>query len=303
MRAHESRLTRLQLVAAESVVALGYASALVSTPASADNWHWTPSISVRETYTTNATLAPSDQALSSFVTTVRPAINVSGTGARVQLSGYAAVQGLLYLGEYHADQYYWQANLNGRVEAVENFFYVEGAINVSQQYLSPFGAQPASNIGVTDNRYTSAGFRVSPYIQGVLPGNVTYLLRNDNIWSNLGNTPGTPGFVGSYVNRWFGRLDSPIRTFGWSLEGNATSTKFTNEQALTNQLVQGYLRYRPDPQVHLYGIGGYEWNDYFLTESSNFVYGAGVEWRPTDRTNVNGTVGASGSSAPRTSRR
>ena len=122
----------------------------------------------------------------------------------------------------------------------------------------------------------------------MLPGDVTYLLRNDNIWSNLAGTPDQAGFVGSYVNRWYGRLDSPIRTFGWTLEGNATSTKFTNEQALTNQLVQAYLRYRPDPQLLLYAIGGYEWNDYFLTESSNWVYGGGGEWRPTERTNVSG---------------
>jgi uncharacterized protein (PEP-CTERM system associated) len=288
VRAQESRLARWQLVAAAYAVVLCYAGGLVATPARAENWQWTPSISVMETYTNNANLAPSGQAQSSFVTTVAPAISVSGTGARVQLSGTASLQGLLYLGDYRSDSLYVQANLLGRVEAVEDFFFVDGAVNVSQQYLSPFGAQPVGNIGVTDNRYTSVGARLSPYIQGVFPGEVTYLLRNDNIWSNLAGTHDQPGFVSSYVNRWYGRLDSPIRTFGWTLEGNATSTKFTNEPALTNQLVQAYLRYRPDPQLQLYAIGGYEWNDYFLTESSNWVYGGGGVWRPSERTNVSG---------------
>ena len=43
--------------------------------------------------------------------------------------------------------------------------------------------------------------------------------------------------------------------------------------------MRGYLNYRPDPQVLVYGIGGYEWNDYYFSESSNPVYGAGGEWR------------------------
>ena len=160
---------------------------------------------------------------------------------------------------------------------------------MSQTYLSPFGPQPAGNVGATDNRYTSAAYRVSPYIQGVLPGQISYLLRNDNIWSNLSNTPGNaPGFAGSYVSQWIGRLNSPIRTFGWTIDGNATYTKFTNEQALTNEIVRGILHYQPDPQLRLDAIGGYEWNDYFVTKSDNAVYGAGGEWRPSDRTTVAG---------------
>ena len=52
--------------------------------------------------------------------------------------------------------------------------------------------------------------------------------------------------------------------------------------------MRGYLNWRPDPQLLLYGIGGYEWNSYYLTQSSNVVYGAGGEWRPTERTVVRG---------------
>jgi hypothetical protein len=156
------------------------------------------------------------------------------------------------------------------VEAVEDFLFVEGAVRVSQQYLSPFGPQPADNIGVTNNRYTTAGFRVSPYIRGVFSGGATYLLRYDAIWSSLGYTQSLPGATSSYTQRWTGRIDSPIRTFGWSLDASATSTKFTDEQAVTNEIVRGYLNYRPDPQLLLYGIGGYE-EQHYVTESSNVV--------------------------------
>lgn len=243
---------------------------------------------MQETFTTNANLAPSGQEQSSFVTSLTGSIAVAGTGPRVQLNGTAAVQGLLYTGQRQDNAVYPQVNLLGSVEAVERFFYVEAAVNVSQQYLSAFGPQPSGNIGATDNRYTSASVRLSPFIRGVLPGEMTYLLRNDSIWNNLGNTPDTAGFVGAYYNHWYGRLDSPIRTFGLSAELDTTYTKFTDETALTTELVRGYLYYQPDVQLRLFALGGYERNDYFTSESENAVYGGGAEWRPSERTAATG---------------
>jgi uncharacterized protein (PEP-CTERM system associated) len=91
------------------------------------------------------------------------------------------------------------------------------------------------------------------------------------------------------VNRWIGSVESPTRrTFGLGAELLSTYTKFTDQQALTSDLVQGLLHWRPDPQVHLYAIGGYEQNNYTITESSDIVYGGGGEWRPTERTVISG---------------
>jgi uncharacterized protein (PEP-CTERM system associated) len=284
----------LKVIAAESALALGSATGLLATPApaAAETWRLTPSVNVRETFTNNANLAPSGQAQSSFVTTLGAGLGISGNGARVQLNGSIGVSGNYYAGDYNANSgsnnIFVTANLLGNVEAIEKFFFIEGAVNVSQQYLSPFAPTPASTIGVTDNRYTSVGFRLSPYIRGVFPGGTTYLLRSDSIWSNLGQVQNVPGSTSSFTQVFTGRLDSPIRTFGWSADASATSTKFTNEQAVTSEIVRGYLNWRPDPQVLLYGIGGYEWNNYYLTKSDNIVYGAGGEWRPTERTNVSG---------------
>jgi uncharacterized protein (PEP-CTERM system associated) len=98
-----------------------------------------------------------------------------------------------------------------------------------------------------------------------------------------------PGSTSSFTQRWSGRLDSPIRTFGWSADASATRTSFSGqERDVSSEIVRGYLNYRPDPQVLVYAIGCYEWNDYYFSESSNPVYGAGGEWNPTERTNVSG---------------
>src|SRR5262245_4180350 len=244
------RVRALSRIGVKSAMALGYASTLVSTqaagqylpsttaggyggypattafPQGGPTTYLVPAISIVETYTSNATLGASGSRTSSFVTSVTPSIAFNVIRARAQLTGSAAVGFQQYLGNYTAGYIYPQASVLGRIEAVERFFFIEGAISINQTYLSPFGPQPAGNIGVTNNRYTSYAYRLSPYIQGVFPGGVTYFVRNDNIWSNLsGTTSGTPGFAGSYVTQWLGRLDSPIRTFGWTLEGISSSPR------------------------------------------------------------------------------
>jgi uncharacterized protein (PEP-CTERM system associated) len=260
-------------------------------PAAAENWTVTPSVAVRETYTTNANLGGSGQEEWAFVTDLTPRIGFQGLGARARLTGDVAVQFQQYLGEYDAGNIYPQANLLGNIEAIERFFFVEGAINISQRYLSPFAPQPQSNIGDTNNRYDSYSYRVSPYIQGTFAGEGSYFLRNDSIWSTLGNVPaGVSAYTrSSFVNQWIGRAESPSRrTFSVGAELDTTYTKFQDQPALTTELVQGLVHWRPDPQVHLYAIGGYEQNNYVLTESSDITYGGGGEWRPTDRTLVAG---------------
>ncbi len=294
MTASGSRLRTLKVIAAESALVLGSATGLVSTPATAENWRLTPSVYVtRDVHQQREPRALGAGAERASSRRSARASASAGNGARVQLNGIVGVPGNYYVGDYStnssSDNIFVNANLLGNVEAIEKFFFIEGAVNVSQQYLSPFGPTPSSNIGVTDNRYTSAGFRLSPYIRGVFPGGTTYLLRSDSIWSNLGQVQDVPGSTSSFNQRWSGRLDSPIRTFGWSADASATNTSFSGqERDVSSEIVRGYLNYRPDPQVLVYGIGGYEWNDYYFSESSNPVYGAGGEWRPTERTNVSG---------------
>jgi uncharacterized protein (PEP-CTERM system associated) len=257
-------------------------------PAQARSWGFVPAIDVSETYTDNANLTATDR-LSSFVTSVTPALAIAGNGARVKLNGTVAAQALLYRGERDDSQLYPRANLLGSVEAIEKFFYVEGAVNVYQTYLSAFGAQPAGNIGQTNNRYTSSIYRVSPYFSGTAPGGATYLLRNDNVWTEATNTPaGTAGVAGAYYNQTTGRLEGPVRPVNGAVEFFTNYTKFEAQPSIRTALTRGILNYRPDPQLRLFASGGYEWNDYPLQQSQGTIYGGGAEWRPTDRTQALG---------------
>jgi uncharacterized protein (PEP-CTERM system associated) len=259
----------------------------LSMPAFAQSWHIVPSVSVQETLTSNVNLSEAATAKGDLVTQVTPQLTISERGPRTSLQGDIAAPALVYVRTgAENNQVYPSVNLIGSVEGIERFFFVEGAINVSQQFFTPFGAQPQSLANATQNRYTTATYRVTPYVQGVLPNNVKYELRNNNSWTNLSGAPIATN--NSYTDEWKGRASSPLAPFGWALDYDWTDVKFTDQRPTTTQLVRATLRYQADPQLRFDLDGGYEDNQYPFVDYRGAIYGAGVQWNPTERTNVAG---------------
>jgi hypothetical protein len=134
------------------------------------------------------------------------------------------------------------------------------------------------------NRYTSYSYFVSPYIRGVLPGEVQYGLRYRASWSDSNQA----GLAAARVEEVSGTMDSPTRRFGWGLDAYAQRTTFRDQEPLEQSLVRGRLNYSVNPDLIASLRLGYERNDYAFADYSGEIYGAGVDWRPTPRTSVNG---------------
>jgi len=218
-----------------------------------------------------------------------PGLRIRGEGGRVKLNGTVALQALLYVrtGDTN-NRIFPLVNLNGNAELIEKFFYLDGAINVSQQFLTPFGATPPGAVNATNNRYTSSSYRLSPYIQGTGWRNITYLLRDDNIWTTLSGAP--ISLSNAYYNNLIGRIASPINPYGWALEYNRNNVEFNNQPPLTTEVARARLIYNVGPSLQISAIGGYEQNNYYTqdTSYSGPIYGAGLRWRPTPRTDLFG---------------
>ena len=166
------------------------ACALGGGPADCQTWHFEPGVYVQETLTNNVNLVPSNLATADLVTEITPVLHITEKGARSSLAGSIGIQGLVYARTgAENNQIYPLANLLGNVEVLDKLFYVEGAVVASQQFFNPFGAQPINIANATSNRYSSVLYRVSPYLQGVATGGITYLLRNNSSWANLDGTP------------------------------------------------------------------------------------------------------------------
>jgi uncharacterized protein (PEP-CTERM system associated) len=178
-----------------------------------------------------------------------------------------------------------QASVLGRVEAIPRFFFVEGAVSVTQQYLSPFGPRSPSLANATNNRYTSESYRFSPYIQGVSGTNLSYVLRDDITWTNATQDRNLVG--NGAENHLHGNVTRSPTPFGWAADIDRNDTHQAG-QNLVQSIARVFALYQFDPQVQVSARVGYEHDDYGVTSFDNAIYGTGFTWRPTDRTNVAG---------------
>lgn len=264
------------------------ALALAASSAVGQSWRFSSSIGVEETYTNNVNLDSSGSRRSDLVSQITPGFVVTEKGAHTALFARVAIPVVVHARTGNANSTVQPSvSLVGNVEAVERFFFIDGAVNVSQQYLSPFGPRSSSLANSTDNRFTSASYRLSPYIKGASGNDLTYELRDSVTWtSGYGDRDLTSN---STTNALTGNITRTARPFGWSAEIDRTETSFANQSGdLTTELARLRGIYQYDPQLQLSVRGGYEHNDYTVETFSNVIYGVGVNWRPTDRTTVDG---------------
>ncbi|MEP6997718.1 MAG: TIGR03016 family PEP-CTERM system-associated outer membrane protein [Betaproteobacteria bacterium] len=267
---------------------LAAALTFAAAPASAQSWHFESSVSVKETATDNVNLQPSETKQSDWVTELRPSLRISEKGARTSLSGLLVVPVLLYVrtGSENSNAYP-TADVLGDARLIDDWLHVEGQVLVSQQYFNPFGGQPLGIDNATQNRYRSDTYRISPYVKGVTPDNVTYELRNNDVWTNLSGAPiSTSNF---HYTQFTGKAAKTETTIGWQAEFDVNDIAVSDGESFRSRVVRLMPLYNVDPQLRLAATVGYEDNHYPPDNPRDAIYGVGFEWRPTPRTKVVGS--------------
>jgi uncharacterized protein (PEP-CTERM system associated) len=261
-------------------------AAAASTLAAAQTWRVTASASWESTLTDNVNLSADDQRKADWVNQLTPSVRFAETSAHTRFAGSIALPILLYARTSENNYVAPEVAISGTVEALDRFFFVDTTVNVSQQYRSPFGAVPNSLTNATTNRYTAQSYTVSPYIRGLLPNNVEYLLRDTNSWA-VANGAGN-GLGNSYANHLNGFITAQAAPFGWSGEYDRTYLTSDTQATEKTSIVRALALYRPDVTLQLSAIVGYEDNQFVLTQERGVTYGVGGTWHPTERTNANG---------------
>lgn len=173
-----------------------------------------------------------------------------------------------------------QGTLNATLEAIQGFFFVDAGVSVQRNLESPFLATPDSASPI--NTFTSYQARLSPYIQGRLPGTINYTVRSDNSWTDSGRT--ARQYSGSHSVL----IERAAQPVGVSLSARRTELHSTREgePVRTTDVALLILRYGLTPQLSFGVRGGWERNNYVLSNEGRTFYGADVSWRPTERTNL-----------------
>ncbi len=255
---------------------------LCCSPAAAETWRFLSSVELEETFTNNVNLTPEKR--SDFVTQFTPGFSIVETGAHTSLVAQVSLPFLLHTRSGTSnDDVIPQVSLLGTVEAIDRFFYVDAAAYVTQQFLSPFGAQPADLANASTNRYTTESYQVAPYIKGSR-NNITYELRDTNIFTKSTGTD--VSLNDSYLNEAKATVRRDPLPFGWGLDYDHQWLKYTDQDPLTSELVRFRGIYQADYQLRVAVSGGYENEDYVLEKFYGPIYGVGLQWDPSERTNL-----------------
>jgi uncharacterized protein (PEP-CTERM system associated) len=264
---------------------VGSALAVAPAHALAQTWRLQPSLAAQLTYTTNADLTAAQR--SDWVMQLTPTLVVNERSARTSLSGTISAPILLYARTSENDDVQPLVNLSGSAELYPHVLFVDASAQVSREYVSPFGPRPTNLANATNNAYTAQSYSIAPYTKGTTASGLTYELRDTNIWSDATNATTTQG-VGSraYTNEVAGNLTRPPAPLGWALEYDRQDTRFSRQDPFVTEVTRGRGLWQPDPQWQLSASIGYEDERYPLTHFSGTIYGAGVKWRPTERTSM-----------------
>ena len=250
----------------------------------AGKWTITPDISVRETYTDNASLVTSPTE-GTWITEITPGIHILGGGARFKGNLDYRASGIVYSNNSAENRIANYLSADATLEAIEKFFYVEAFGHIDQTYLSPFGPRPTNVSTITANRTESRIYGISPYVLGRAGNAFSYQLRYRYSYYETNNS----ALPYTQTSQWIGRAESPIGRFGWALDYDDSTINY-NKYAIGEQFARLYratLYYQPDPTLRLNVTGGWEENNYFALETrSNSIYGGGLSWKPTPLTSA-----------------
>jgi len=255
-------------------------------PVFAQNWYLNTGIDASITGTSNANYGFSPEEQADTIIGARPYLSVRSEGGRLRLYGTASLDILKYVKDTQDQQIHPTADLSGRLEAIERFFFIEAGLNASQTNIDVFGSRPATATNV--NTLTTTQWRLSPYIEGTAGNDLRYLLRSDNSWTN--STDQT--IPDSYFARNAIRIGRDPRPLGWRFDAERTETRYddatTVQPSAVSDSARVELNYSFGPDLSGGVRGGTERNNFSLVRGWQNIYGVQAAWKPSERTDLTG---------------
>jgi uncharacterized protein (PEP-CTERM system associated) len=263
---------------------------LLSLPgaAHAADWSVLPILSVRESYTDNVNLAPSEGARGELTTEVSPGVNITANdGPRLNLALSYALQKVLY--RRQADRTNQHLDAAGHAEVLPDWLFLNVRSSIGLQNISAFGPQRVDATQVTNNSSQVRSHSFSPYLQHYFRGLATAVLRYDHQRVDSG------GLLGVRNNSANLRLTGDKDGRGWNWDLNLDRRHIDDAAAAPVTMTDGALSlsFPLNNSISLFGTGGYEKKDYKATRGTpaGHNWSAGARWAPSPRTMVSGSFG------------
>ena len=237
----------------------------------------------------NASYAPRGLEQKDTVLTFDGDVFFRRTAGRLNLFGSAGFSAIEYLDDTQIDRVLPRADITAIFEVIDDFFFVEAGLLVTQTPLDVFGVR--SGASSTVNKVTTSTVRLVPTFKGQLSENITYSFRSENTWDDSSQAD-APAVDSGYFGRHTALLDRAAVPFGGfvSLDHNSTEYDDQSEPVLRDTVARIGLNYAVTPQLSIGVRGGHEKAEGIIAQVNDRFYGGQFDWRPTDRTTFNGYV-------------
>lgn len=175
---------------------------------------------------------------------------------------------------------------NARINAIDNWAYVDVAGTISQNLVSAFGPIAGSST-TRANQAQTATYRISPYVRGELPYDTRYEARyyfqGTNTKSSARSDITTQG--GSV------QLSRQMGALGASVSANQESVDYDEGRSTETTAATARLSYLWSPHWTTGFTAGREYNDLLTLDREGYAYyGVDVRWRPSLRTFLSASV-------------
>jgi uncharacterized protein (PEP-CTERM system associated) len=249
-------------------------------------WHITPTLGLRESYTDNMNLAPPDQARSQFTTEVTPGVQLYTDSPRLRLALSYALQMVSYTRQ--KDRNNQALTAGGHAEVLPDWLFVDARAGISQQNISAFGPLQLDPAQVTGNSTTVHSTSVSPYLRHYFRGLATATLRYD--YQHVGGGLLKVRSEGTHLNM---VGDNGGRGWNWDLNLDRTEIDDAALPPVTMSNAALTLSYPINGNLSAFGTGGYEKNDYHANgaQPKGRYWSVGGAWVPSPRTSIAASVG------------
>jgi uncharacterized protein (PEP-CTERM system associated) len=215
-----------------------------------------------------------------------PALRFNRGGDRLRVDGNVGLNMVGYVNNTQVSSILPFANVIANLEAIDNLFFVDGALLVQQFVENPF--LPSSASVSTNNLYTSTQVRLAPFLKGNIGPNVRWLIRSDNsfTWTSQSNNPlGNQYFVQNTA-----QIERTPLPFGVTVRLQNDLTRVQNQVQPDQELntALAIFNYAFSPQLTAGLRGGYETTNYTTTETAGPIYGVNIAWYPSPLTSLVG---------------
>ena len=264
---------------------------LTSVHCVAGDWTITPRVSLREVYTDNVRLSSEGNEQHDFITDVSPAVQVRGTGARLNGSLDYRYQTLYYARGTRGRRSNHQLQAIGTAELVDQSLFIDGRATMSQATVDNTGRLAVDNINVTGNTTNVQTFAISPYYRHRLGRWVDTVTRlRYNQVSTDGANSDSSALGGSFVVS----SGSAFPRTPWSISYSTEKVDRRDGGADSEfASVNGSLQYRLNRKFALTSNVGYSDNDFLSSQSSTggASWQVGGNWTPSVRTSLGAAYG------------